>query len=83
MICFAMCSSRMAATSSSVDRLDLFTSDGGDGLRHRYWNGTAWTEWTTIKNGIADVPGAVATAEGRIAVVARDPCNALLYMTLN
>jgi hypothetical protein len=58
-----------SSVSWGPDRIDLFSVESGE-LRHRVWDGSAWTEWESLGGTLASPPAATAWAPDELQVFA-------------
>lgn len=56
--------------SSGASRVDIFGKGTDNGLWHKWWNGSTWSNWESLGGPIASAPGCVSRG-GNVDVVAR------------
>lgn len=69
-----------AVSSGSPNRLDLFVRNSGHGIRYKYWDGSAWSEWTALGGlPIYSSPSVVSTDGKMFNLVARGESSQVLW----
>ena len=60
--------SKPAAASQALDRLDAFVRGTDQQMWHKSWNGSQWSPWEPLGGVLASGPGAAAWGSGRLDV---------------
>lgn len=68
-----------AAASWGGNRLDVFARGTDNALWHRWWDGSAWSNWESLGGVLTSGPAAVSWGPNRIDVLVRGTDNALWH----
>lgn len=60
-------------------RLTVFKRNTAGTLTHRFWNGTAWTNWIDLGTGVISSAPSAVMANGRLVVFARTEHRTLTH----
>jgi hypothetical protein len=67
------------ASSSGPSSSDVFVRGSDNGLYHKAWNGTSWSNWESLGGILTSSPSVVSWGPNRIDVFVRGSDNALYH----